>query len=64
MLSYGTTPYEVMNHAKLDLSHLWVWECQCFPAIPPELVSKVDLDGMKQYLLVMRKTKSDGGYVI
>jgi Reverse transcriptase (RNA-dependent DNA polymerase) len=36
-LPYGTTPYEVMNHAKPDLSHLRVWGCQCFPAIPPEL---------------------------
>ena len=37
---YGTTPHEVMNGAKPDLSHLRVWGCQCFPAIPPELRTK------------------------
>ena len=39
-LPYGTTPHEVMNRAKPDLSHLRVWGCQCFPAIPPELRTK------------------------
>jgi hypothetical protein len=34
------TPYEVMHHVKPDLSHLRVWGCQCFPAIPPELRTK------------------------
>jgi hypothetical protein len=31
------TPFEAMNHIKPDFSHLRVWGCQCFPAIPPEL---------------------------
>ena len=35
-----TTPYEVMYSTKLDLSHLRIWGCQCFPAIPPELRTK------------------------
>ena len=35
-----TTPYEVMNKVKPDLSHLRVWGCQCFPLIPPELRTK------------------------
>ena len=39
-LPYGTTPYEAMNGVKPDLSHLRVWGCQCFPAIPPELHTK------------------------
>ena len=39
-LPYGTTPYEVMHRTKPDLSHLRVWGCQCFPAIPPELRTK------------------------
>ena len=29
-----------MHGAKPDLSHLRVWGCQCFPAIPPELRTK------------------------
>jgi hypothetical protein len=29
-----------MNHSKPDLSHLWVWGCQCFLIIPPELCTK------------------------
>jgi Reverse transcriptase (RNA-dependent DNA polymerase) len=39
-LPHEITPYEVMNHVKPDLSHLRVWGCQCFPAIPPELRTK------------------------
>src|ERR1700678_2268878 len=34
------TPYERMHGTKPDLSHLCVWGCQCFPAIPPELRTK------------------------
>ena len=34
------TPYEEMEHSKPNLSHLRVWGCQCFVAIPPELCSK------------------------
>ena len=34
------TPYEEMYKTKPDLSHLRVWGCQCFPAIPPELRTK------------------------
>jgi hypothetical protein len=36
----GTTPYEIMHGTKPDLSHLRVWGCQCFPAIPPEVRTK------------------------
>lgn len=39
-LPLNTTPYEVMHGTKPDLSHLRVWGCQCFPAIPPELRTK------------------------
>ena len=34
------TPYEEMEHSKPNLSHLQVWGCQCFVAIPPELRTK------------------------
>jgi hypothetical protein len=40
MLPDNTTPHEIMNKTKPDLSHLWVWGCQCFPIIPPELHTK------------------------
>ena len=36
----GKTPFEVFFGKKPDLSHLRVWGCQCFVAIPPELHSK------------------------
>jgi hypothetical protein len=39
-LPTNTTPYEIMHGTKPDLSHLRVWGCQCFPAIPPELRTK------------------------
>ena len=39
-LPSNTTPYEVMHGIKPDLSHLRVWGCQCFPAIPPEIRTK------------------------
>jgi hypothetical protein len=39
-LPNDTTPYEVMNQSKPDLSHLRVWGCQCFPIIPPEQRTK------------------------
>ena len=39
-LPSNTTPYEIMHGIKPDLSHLRVWGCQCFPAIPPELRTK------------------------
>jgi len=29
-------PFEVMKGVKLDLSHLYIWGCQCFTIIPPE----------------------------
>jgi hypothetical protein len=40
VLPANTTPYEVMNKSKPDLSHLRVWGCQCFALIPPELCTK------------------------
>ena len=39
-LSAGKTPFEVFHGKKPDLSHLRVWGCQCFVAIPPELRTK------------------------
>lgn len=39
-LSSNTTPFEVLTTKKPDLSHLRVWGCQCFPAIPTELFTK------------------------
>lgn len=40
VLPSGTTPFEAYRHQKPDLSHLRVWGCQCFVAIPPELRTK------------------------
>ena len=40
VLPADTTPFEEMEHKKPDLSHLRVWGCQCFVAIPPELCAK------------------------
>jgi len=40
LLPMNMTPFEVMEHSKPDLSHLRVWGCQCFVAIPPELCDK------------------------
>jgi len=40
VLPMNMTPFKVMEHSKPDLSHLWVWGCQCFVAIPPELHDK------------------------
>jgi len=40
VLPTNTTPFEVMHNSKPDLSHLCVWGCQCFIAIPPELHTK------------------------
>ena len=39
-LASDFTPFEVLTGKKPDLSHLRVWGCQCFPAIPPELRTK------------------------
>ena len=36
----GITPYERFHGQKPDLSHLYVWRCQCFILILPELRSK------------------------
>jgi len=35
-----TTPFEVIEGVKPDLSHLRVWGCQCFAIIPPEKWTK------------------------
>ena len=40
VLPMNMTPFEVMECSKPDLSHLWVWGCQCFVAVPPELRDK------------------------
>ena len=39
-LTSDFTPFEVLMGKKPDLSHLQVWGCQCFPAIPLELHMK------------------------
>jgi len=39
-LPNNITPFEEMEHVKPNLSHLRVWGCQCFAAIPPELCTK------------------------
>ena len=39
-LASDLTPFEVMTGKKPDLSHLCIWGCQCFPAIPTELRTK------------------------
>jgi len=39
-LPLNVTPFEEMEHTKPDLSHLQVWGCKCFVAIPPELCTK------------------------
>ena len=36
----NVTPYEELERVKPNLSHLRVWGCQCFVAIPPELRDK------------------------
>jgi hypothetical protein len=40
MLLDDTTPYEIMNPEKPNLSHLRVWGCQCFLIISPEIHTK------------------------
>jgi len=40
VLPTTTTPFEVMHKSKPDLSHLHVWGCQCFVAIPPKCHTK------------------------
>lgn len=40
-LSENVTPFEVLtNGKKLDLSHLHVWGCECYVAVPNELRGK------------------------
>ncbi|KAF5381322.1 hypothetical protein D9615_008433 [Tricholomella constricta] len=39
-LPLNVTPHEAFRSTKPDLSHLRVWGCQCFVAIPPELRTK------------------------
>ena len=39
-LPVNITPFKSFTRNKPDLSHLWVWGCQCFVAIPAELRPK------------------------
>ena len=39
-LPANITPYKSFTHWKPDLSHLRIWGCQCFVAIPDELCPK------------------------
>ena len=40
-LPEDTTPYEVLTgDRKPDLSHLWIWGCFCYVAVPDELCGK------------------------
>jgi len=34
------TPYKEMERTKPNLSHLWVWGCQCFVAVSSKLRAK------------------------
>lgn len=45
-LAVNIMPYEVFRHSKPDVSHLRVWGCQCFVAIPGELQEKA---GFKRF---------------
>ena len=45
-LAVNITPYEVFRRSKPDVSHLRVWGCQCFVAIPGELREKA---GFKRF---------------
>ena len=45
------TPYEVLsNGRKPDLSHLRVWGCDCFVAVPDELRAKA---GFKRFRAIV-----------
>ena len=39
-LPANLTPFEVINGKKPDLSHLRVWGCDCYVAVPDELRAK------------------------
>jgi hypothetical protein len=39
-LPENKTPHKEMNHSKPDLSHIWIWGCQCFLIIAPKLCTK------------------------
>ena len=45
-LAANITPFEVLTRTKPDVSHLRVWGCQCFVAIPNELRDKA---GFKRF---------------
>jgi len=45
-LAVNIMPYEVFRRSKPDVSHLRVWGCQCFVAIPGELREKA---GFKRF---------------
>ena len=45
-LAVNIMPYEVFRHSKPDVSHLCIWGCQCFMAIPGELREKA---GFKRF---------------
>jgi len=45
-LAANITPFEVITRTKPDVSHLRVWGCQCFVAIPDELRDKA---GFKRF---------------
>ena len=51
-LPKDTTPYEVLTGGqKPDLSHLQIWGCDCYVAVPDELCGKA---GSKRFQAVMR----------
>ena len=45
-LPTNLTPFEVINGQKPDLSHLRVWGCDCYVAVPDELRAK---SGFKRF---------------
>ena len=48
-LPVGITPFKALHGKKPDLSHLRVWGCQCFVAIPSELRDKA---GPQQFKVI------------
>ena len=60
-----TTPFEVITGGwKPDLSHLQVWGCDCYVAIPDEIRWKLELNNFGLSLLVTRNIVLDGEFMI
>ena len=64
VLPTNTTPYEVMNKSKPDLSHLHVWGASALWLYLQNFIQKVVLDVLRPSLLVMKKTILVGAFTI